>query len=92
MRYGFLIFSLVFILDCASVSAFEVKKPERKDGDLRIELSPSRSQVQKDFDRYAQELAAAAQKEATPEERARKDGATKDGQPKVYNPIALLRW
>lgn len=92
MRYGFLMFSLVFILDSASVSAFELKNPERKDGDLRIELSPSPSQVQKDFDRYVQELAAGAQKNATPEERARKDDAARDGQPKVYNPIALLRW
>ena len=92
MKYGFFIFALVLILKAIPVSAFELSKPERDERRLRIELEPVPSQVQQDFDRYVQDLAVAAQKDATPEERARKDDAAKEQQTKVVNPMVLFRW
>jgi len=92
MKYGFFIFALVFILKATPVSAFEARTPERDERGLRIELEPVPSQVQQDFDRYVQDLTAAAQKDATPEERARKDDVAKERQAKVVNPMVLFRW
>jgi len=92
MKYGSFIFALVLILKAIPVSAFELRNPERYERRLRIELEPVPSQVQQDFDRYVQDLAAAAQKDATPEERARKDDAAKERQAKVVNPMVLFSW
>jgi hypothetical protein len=92
MKYGFFIFALVLILQATPVSAFEARTPERDERRLRIELEPVLSQVQQDFDSYVQELAAAAQKDATPEERARKDDAAKERQAKVVNPMVVFSW
>jgi ribosome recycling factor len=92
MKYGFFIFALVFILKAIPVSAFELRNPERDERRLRIELEPVPSQVRQDFDKYVQDLAAAAQKDATPEERARKDDAAKERQAKVVNSMVLFRW
>jgi hypothetical protein len=92
MKYGFFIFALVFILKGTPVSAFEARTPEPDERRLRIELSPVPSQVQQNFDRYVDDLAVAAQKDATPEERARKDDAAKERQAKVVNPMVLFRW
>jgi hypothetical protein len=92
MKYGFMVFALVFVLKAALVSAYESRNPERDERRLHIELSPVPSQMQQDFDRYVQDLAEVARKDATPEERARKDDAAKERQPKALNPIALLRW
>jgi len=92
MKYGFFVFILVFVLRAVSTSAFELKKNERDERDLRIELETIPSPVQHDFDKYVQDLAAAAQRDARPEERARKDEAAKDHQIKVVNPIVLFRW
>jgi len=92
MKYGFFIFVLVLFLKAIPVSAFELRNPEREERDLRIELAPVPSQVQQNFDRYVENLAEVARKDATPEERARKDDAAKERQPKALNPIALLRW
>ncbi len=92
MKYGLFIFALVFILKDTPVSAFETRTPERDESGLRIELEPLPSQVQQDFDRYVQDLAAAARKDATPEERARKDDVAKERQAKVVNPMVLFSW
>ena len=92
MKYGFFIFALVFILRTIPVSAFELRNTEPDERRLRIELEPVPSPAQQDFDKYVQELAAAAQKDATPEERARKDDVAKARQLKVVNPIVLFRW
>lgn len=93
MKFGLFIFVLVFILKTIPVSAFELKNPERDERRrLRIELEPLPSQVRQDFDKYVQELAAAAQRDATPEERARKDDAAKERQAKVVNPVVLFSW
>jgi len=92
MKYGFFVFILVFVLRAVSTSAFELKKNERDERDLRIDLETIPSPVQHDFDKYVQDLAAAAQRDARPEERARKDEAAKDHQIKVVNPIVLFRW
>ncbi len=92
MKYGFFTFALIFTLKAIPVSAFELKNPERDEGRLRIELEPAPSEVQQNFDRYVQDLAAAAQKDATPEERARKDDAAQERQAKVVNPMVLFRW
>jgi hypothetical protein len=92
MKYGFFVFALVLVLKAIPVSAFEAKNPEREERRLRIELEPVPSHVRQDFDEYVQDLAAAAQKDATPEERARKDDAAKERQAKVVNPMVLFRW
>jgi hypothetical protein len=92
MKYSYFVFALVFILKAAPVSAFELTNPAPEERRLHIELSPVPSQMQQDFDRYVQDLAEVARKDATPEERARKDDAAKERQPKALNPIALLRW
>lgn len=92
MKYGYFVFALVFVLKAAPVAAFELKTPAPDERKLHIELSPVPSHVQQDFDRYVQDLAEAARKDATPEERARKDDAVKERQPKALNPVTLLRW
>jgi len=92
MKYGFFVFILVFVLRAVSTSAFELKKNERDERDLRIELETIPSPVQHDFDKYVQDLAAAAQRDTRAEEQARKDKAAKDHQIKVVNPLVLFRW
>jgi hypothetical protein len=92
MKYGFFVIALVFILKAIPGSAFELNDFERNERRLRIELEPAPSPAQQDFDKYVHELAAAAQKDATPEARARKDDAAKARQAKVVNPIVLFRW
>jgi hypothetical protein len=93
MKYGSFVFALVLVLKAIPASAFEVRNPERDEQRrLRIELEPVPSQVRQDFDKYVQDLAAAAQRDATPEERARKDDAAKERQAKVVNPMVLFRW
>ena len=89
MKYGIFVFILVFVFRAVSTSAFDVKNNER---DLRIEIETVPSPVQHDFDKYIQDLAAAAQRDARPEERARKEEEAKDHQIKVLNPIVLFRW
>ncbi|MGE5218005.1 MAG: hypothetical protein ACM3SP_13465 [Chloroflexota bacterium] len=92
MKYGVFIFTLVFILKAIPISAFELKHFAREERRLDIELERVPAQAQQDFDNYIEELAAAAQKDATPEERARKEDAAKERQLKVMNPIVLFRW
>jgi hypothetical protein len=92
MKYGFFIFALVYVIESIPAAAFEARTPERDERHLRIELEPVPSQVQQDFDRYVQDLASASQKDATPEERARKDDAAKERQMKVVNPMVLFSW
>jgi len=92
MKYGFFIFAVVFFLKGIPVSAFELKDSERDERRLRIELEPVPSQRQQDFDRYVQDLAMAAQKDATPEERAHKIDAAKERQVKVVNPVVIFSW
>jgi len=92
MKYGIFIFILVFVFRAVSTSAFDLKNNERDERDLRIEIETIPSPVQHDFDKYIQDLAAAAQRDASPEERARKEEAAKDHQIKVLNPIVLFRW
>ncbi len=92
MKYGIFIFILVFVFRAVSTSAFDLKNNQRDERDLRIEIETIPSPVQHDFDKYIQDLAAAAQREASPEERARKEEAAKDHQIKVLNPIVLFRW
>jgi hypothetical protein len=91
MKHNPIISALATILMATPGWAFELKNPEPDERRLGIELTPIPSQVQQNFDRYVQDLAAAARKDATPEERARKDDAN-ERQPKVLNPVALLRW
>ena len=91
MKYG--IFAiLVFLLSAIPTSAFEVKNNEREERSLRIELEAIPAPVQQDFDKYIQDLAASAQRDARAEEQARKDQAAKDYQRKVVNPIVLFSW
>jgi hypothetical protein len=92
MKYRYLIFPLVFVLNAIPAWAFETRKPQRDEHRLRIELEALPSPVQENMDRYVRDLAADAQKDATPEERARKDDAAKERQVKVINPLPLFRW
>jgi hypothetical protein len=92
MKYGIFVFILLYVFGAVSTSAFELKNNERHERDLRIEIEVIPSPVQHEFDKYIQELAAAAQRDAQPEERARKEEAAKDQQIKVLNPIVLFRW
>ena len=92
MKYGIFIFILVFVFRAVSTSAFDLKNNQRDERDLRIEIETIPSPVQHDFDKYIQDLAAAAQRDARPEERARKEEEAKDHQIKVLNPIVLFRW
>ena len=92
MKCGIFVFILVFVFGAVSTSAFDLKNNERDERDLRIEIEAIPSPVQHDFDKYIQDLAAAAQRDAQPEERARKEEAAKDHQIKPLNPIVLFRW
>jgi hypothetical protein len=92
MKYGIFVFILVYLFRAVSTSAFDLRNNERDLRDLRIEIEVIPSPVEHDFDKYIQELAAAAQRDARPEERARKEEAAKDHQIKALNPIVLFRW
>lgn len=90
MKYGFRLFALVAILPALPAFAFELKNPEREERRLKIELEAPPSQVQQDFDRYVQELAAVARRDvdSPPEKKDR----IKELQEKTLNPIVLFRW
>jgi hypothetical protein len=93
MKYRILPIGVFLIATAIPVSAFELKHSQRDEQSLRMELEPvPEDRGQQSFDRYVQDLAAAARKDATPEERARKEDAVKEQQPKMLNPIALFRW
>ncbi len=66
MKYGIFVFILVFVFGAVSTSAFDLKNNERDERDLRIEIETIPSPVQHDFDKYIQDLAAAAQRDAQP--------------------------
>jgi hypothetical protein len=92
MEHRALIIALVFVLNAIPGWAFETRKPQRDENRLHIELEAVPSPAQANMDRYVRDLAADAQKDATPEERARKDDAAKERQVKVINPLPLFRW
>lgn len=92
MKYGSSTLALVFILTAAPTFAFESRTAERSESRLRIELETVPSPVQQDFDRYVDELAAAARRDALNGEQTRKQDQAKDWQPKMLNPLVLFRW
>ena len=95
MKYGIFVFILVYVFSAVSTSAFDFKNNERDESDLRdlrIEIEVTPSPVEHDFDKYIQELAAAAQRDARPEESARKEEAAKNHPIKALNPMVLFRW
>ncbi len=92
MKYRQLAFATVFILNTIPASAFETRNPARDGRRLRIELEEVAPATQENLDRYVRDLAAEAQKDASPEERARKQDAAKERQAKVVNPFPLFRW
>jgi hypothetical protein len=90
MKYGFRAFALVVILQPLPAFAFELKNPEREEHRLKVELETAPSQVQRDLDKYVQELAAAARRDVdSPPE---KKDTIKELQAKAVNPIILFRW
>lgn len=90
MKYGFGIFALAVIFQALPVFAFELKNPEREERRLKLELEAAPSQVQQDFDRYVQELAAAARRDVdSPPE---KKDTIKELEAKAVNPVVLFRW
>ncbi|MGH7853166.1 MAG: hypothetical protein ACREP3_06970 [Candidatus Binatia bacterium] len=90
MKYVYLVLALVFILRAVPASTFESKNPEREERRLKIELEAAPSQVQQDFDKYVQELAAVARRDvdSPPEKKDR----IKELQAKALNPVVLFRW
>ena len=90
MNQGLLLFALLGILVAMPVSAHESSNSERGQFRRRIELEPAPTSAQRNFDRYVQELAAAAQRDTRLPE-ARKD-AEKEQQAKALNPMVLFRW
>ncbi len=87
MKYRTFAFALAIMAQALPAAAFELKNPERE-ARLKIDLEPVPSQVQENFDKYVQELAAAARRDAlSPTE---KPDRIKELQAKALNPI--LRW
>jgi len=92
MKYDYLIFALVVILETPSAQAFEMKDQQREDRRLRVELDVVPTPPQQDFEQYVQELAASAQRETKEANSKREPDAVKDKQLKTLNPIVLFRW
>ncbi len=92
MKYGYLVFALAAILETTSAQAFEMKDQQREGRRLRVELEVVPTPPQQDFERYVQELAASAQREAKESNSKREADAAKDKQLKTLNPLVLFRW
>lgn len=90
MKFAHLVFLPVFILVASPALGFELQHRAPEQRRLRIELEPQPTQVQQDFDKYVQELAAAARRDAD-SPLAKKD-AVKELQAKALNPAVLFRW
>ena len=89
MKYQYPVFALVLVLNVWPASALELKNPEREKPQLKIELEAAPS-VQQNFDKYVQELAAEARRDAlSPPE---KKDTIKELQAKSLNPLVLFRW
>ena len=89
MKYQYPIFALVLVLNVWPASAFELKNPEREKPQLKIELEAGPS-VQQNFDKYVQELAAEARRDAV--SPPQKKDTIKELQAKSLNPVVLFRW
>jgi hypothetical protein len=90
MKYRYAAFTLICALTTVPAAAFELKDPNREKPQLKIELEPAPSQVQRDFDQYVQELAKNARRDAvSPPE---KKDPVKEMQAKSLNPLVLFRW
>ena len=89
MKVAHVAFLSIFLM-ALPASAFELKNPQREEPRLKIEIDAESTQMQKDFDNYVQELAAAARRDvdSPPEKKDR----VKELQAKALNPIALFRW
>ena len=89
MKYQYPVFALALVLKVLPASAFELKNSEREKPRLKIELEAGPS-VQQNFDKYVQELAAEARRDAvSPPE---KKDTIKELQAKSLNPVVLFRW
>jgi hypothetical protein len=92
MKYGISTFTLVFILTAVPTFAFESRNPERSERRLRLDLEALPSPVQQDFDRYINELAAAARRDAFYGEHARRQDEAREREAKALNPMVVFRW
>jgi hypothetical protein len=83
-----LLIGFTALVMAASASAFELKpaEPERR---LRIEIAPA-PPIQKEFDRYVRELAAAARRDA--EAGGEEFDRQTELRAKRLNPVTVLRW
>ena len=90
MSHKFAVSVLILILNAVPASALELTIPEHDQRRLRIELEAAPPTMRSDFDKYVEELAAAAQRE-TASPAARND-AKKEQQAKSLNPVVLFRW
>ncbi len=93
MKYGFYVLALVFSSQrSCRLSHLRLKNPEREESRLKIELDAVPSQVQRDFDRYVQDLAAEAQRDAVPRHAGKARRRRKSCKRKLVNPLVLFRW
>jgi hypothetical protein len=92
MRYRVALLALLFVLRAAPAFAFESRPAEANERRLRLELDATPTPLQRDFDRYVKELAAAARQDAFYGGQARKQDEARARERKVLNPIALFRW
>ena len=93
MNYRVALLALLFVLSAVPTFAFESRSSEANERRrLRLELEARPSPVQQDFDRYVEELAAAARRDAFYGAQARKQDEARARERKVLNPIALFRW
>jgi hypothetical protein len=92
MRYRVALLALLFVLRAIPALAFESRPAEAKERRLRLELEVTPSPLQRNFDRYIEELAAGARQDAFYGEQARKQEEARARERKVLNPIALFRW
>ena len=91
MKHGYFLFALILILEFSPAAALELKNPKRANRQLEIELETVPTPPH-EFAQYIQELATAAQKDASRQERQRQEDTAKNKQPKSMNPIILFSW
>ena len=88
MKTAYVFIIVAFLSGPPTANAFELKQPDPKPR-LSLELEPA-SPIQRDFDKYVEELAAAARRDA--QRPRQKEDKIAELQAKAVNPIVLFRW
>jgi hypothetical protein len=90
MKYLFSILAIAVLFHPLRAAAFELKNPQREKPRLKIELEAAPSRLQQDFDKYVEDLAESARRDA--ESPPEKRDTIKELQAKAVNPYTLFRW